>query len=158
MNTNIYKTRDTAPNNPQIYSFFRLIDLHTYSFKANILLALLIHGSRLKSTNPIPMRKFSQPRYKSSGRSGGRGRIERFLLGTGEDFVRACLLSADSQQVKVIQEMRDDAVHAINVTLAANLISVEDVHGGAEARVSLRQGVVLGGLPVADKNIVSRGL
>ena len=102
------------------------------------------------------MKNFStRRRYKSSGRSGGRGRIERFLLGTGEDVLRARLLSADSQQVKVIQEMRDDAVHAINIALAANLISVEDIHGGAEAQGPLRQSVVLGGLPVSDKNVVS---
>ncbi|KAF5951804.1 hypothetical protein HYC85_009748 [Camellia sinensis] len=62
---------------------------------------------------------------------------------------------ADSRQVKIIKVMRDDVVHGINVTLATNTISVKDIHGGAETRKQLLHGIVLGELPVSDRNIMS---
>lgn len=90
---------------------------------------------------------------QTSGRSCCRGWVESFLLGTGE--IWACKLSPNSQQVKVILVMRHDDVHRINVTLPANLVSKKDIHGGSKTGESIRQGVVLCGLPGANKCLMS---
>ncbi|GFY81646.1 chitinase family protein [Actinidia rufa] len=92
-------------------------------------------------------RNFSTRRYKSSGRSGGRALKGFCLAQVRTSCGPASSADSDSQQVEV-HKMRDDAVHAINIVLAANLI-------GAKARGPLRPSVVLGGLPVSDKNVVS---
>ena len=69
-----------------------------------------------------------------------------------------CLLSPHTDQVKEILEVRNDNIHLINVTLAANLISIKNIHCGTKSGNSLSQSVILGGLPVSNKNIMGRRL
>lgn len=68
--------------------------------------------------------------------------------------MRPSFLSADTHQVKVIQVVGNDVIHGINITLAANLIPVENVNGGAKVRTPFGQGVILGGLPIANEDIM----
>lgn len=97
-------------------------------------------------------------RGSRSGRGGGRSRVECDLLRASEVVVGSSLLSANTHQVEVIQIVGDDDVHAVNIALSTHLICIKDVHCGAEARDTLGQSVVLGGLPVTDEDVVSRRL
>ena len=70
----------------------------------------------------------------------------------------SCLFPANTQQVEVVLVMGDDVVHGINVALPAYLVPVQNVHCRSKTRHPLPQCVVLGGLPVPNKDVVSRGL
>ena len=54
--------------------------------------------------------------------------------------------------------MGDDVVHGIIMTLIANKISVEHIHGSTKTRNSFGQNVSLGGFPGANKDFVCRRL
>ena len=70
----------------------------------------------------------------------------------------SCFLSTNAQQVEIIEVVRDDVVHGINVTLPASELTVQKIHGASKSRSSSCQRVVLGGFPVPNKDIVSRWL
>lgn len=84
------------------------------------------------------------------------GGVEGGLLGAVA--VVAGVLAADAHEVEVVLVVRDDDVHVVDVALAADLVAVEHVHGGAEPGEALGERVVLGGLPVAHEHVVRRRL
>jgi hypothetical protein len=86
-------------------------------------------------------------------RAGG---VERCLLGA--ITVVARVLTADAHEVEVILVVRDYNVHGVDVSLAADRLAVEYVHGGAEPRQAFAERVVLGRLPVAHEGVVRRRL
>lgn len=68
--------------------------------------------------------------------------------------MRACLFSANSNKIKIIQVMGDNVVHGVNVTLTTNLVPIKQIDGGAKPRSSLGQSVVLRWLPFPNKDIM----
>jgi hypothetical protein len=50
--------------------------------------------------------------------------------------------------------MGDEVVHGIYITLAANLIPIENIHCRAKTRNPLSKGIILGGLPFAKKGFM----
>lgn len=66
----------------------------------------------------------------------------------------ACFLPTHSQQVQVVEVVRDDVVHGIDVTFPAGEVTVEEVHGGPKPCDPLGKGVILGRLPVPNKDIM----
>lgn len=71
--------------------------------------------------------------------------------------MRPGLLSPDSHQIQIVKIMRDHVVHGFIFALSADLVAVQNVHGGSEAGNSLGQGVVLARLPVTEEDVVRRG-
>lgn len=115
------------------------------------------------STNPI-IHNFSRMGIQGRRRSSRRGRwgrrrwrLEWFLLRAAEDLVGSGFFPADAHEVEVMQVMGDGIVHGVNFTLATGRIAIEDVDGGAKARDSLGERVVLGGFPFTYEHIMGWG-
>lgn len=64
------------------------------------------------------------------------------------------LITTETHQIEVILVMRDNVVHGVNITLPTDGITIENIHGCAETRNPFGQGVVLGWLPIANKDIM----
>ncbi|GER27871.1 protein kinase protein with adenine nucleotidealpha hydrolases-like domain, partial [Striga asiatica] len=65
-------------------------------------------------------------------------------------------LPTNTKQVQIIEIVRYDVVHCINITLTANNITVHDIHSGSKSSYTFGQCVILCGFPVPDKYIVGR--
>lgn len=92
----------------------------------------------------------------SSRRRRGRwwGLVERNLLRTAEHFMGSSLLSSDAHKVKVVQVVGNRVAHVLIISLSTHLISVENIHGSPKTWDPLGQGVILGGLPAPNEDIM----
>lgn len=80
--------------------------------------------------------------------------IKHGLLGTWKSFMSPGLITTKTHQIEVILVMRNNVVHGVDITLPTNGIAIENIHGCAETRKPFRQGVILGGFPIANKDIM----
>jgi hypothetical protein len=64
----------------------------------------------------------------------------------------------NSHQVEIMLIVGYDDVHIINKPLTTDEITIQDVHGSAEARIPLGQYVILGQFLVTNKHIMGRCL
>lgn len=96
----------------------------------------------------------SRMSLRGSRCGGWSRRVEQTLLSAGQQLVGACFLPSHTQQVQVVEIVRDDVVHGVDIAFPAGEVSVEEVHCGPKSWDPLGKGVILGGLPVPDKDVV----
>lgn len=81
--------------------------------------------------------------------------IKGFLLSAREYVIVFRFLTTNTHQVKVIQVMRYNNIHGIDITLTTDTLAIQNIHGGSKSRSSFGQSVVLCGFPVSNKGFVT---